>query len=88
MTAPRLIWRPVLSPDGIPQLGGWAYSGKLVVGWVAVRIDGSYFWTINAVHTRHIVKGSGDAKSVAAGRRALTRAWRIWCDKAGLVHKQ
>lgn len=62
-----------------------AYSGKLSIGFVSLRIDGTYGWSLNAVHFRYITKGAGDTRDFATGRRALVRAWRRWCKHAGLT---
>lgn len=61
------------------------WSGDVVVGWVVVRLDGTVKWQVTGVFTKFIVKGYGNAKTMAGGRRALLRAWRAWCAAAGLT---
>lgn len=59
-----------------------AFSGAIIVGFVTQCTDGSFAWQITAVHMRYVAKGSGEAVSLAAGKRALARAWEIWRRKA------
>lgn len=75
-----ITWRPTMEGTCLT-----AYSGSLSIGFVIQRIDGSHAWQIDRVHTKYIVKGFGECRSLEAGCRALTRAWRIWCERAGLV---
>ncbi len=61
------------------------WSGEVIVGNVVTRLDGTIKWQVNGVFTKFIVKGYGNAKTMAGGRRALLRAWRAWCAAAGLT---
>ena len=62
-----------------------AYSGKLVIGMVVNRLDGTIGYTVNGVPMKWIGKGYGDVKSIASGKRAVERAWRQWLEAADLV---
>lgn len=77
---PRIKWK--IDEVSETQI---AYSGKLAIGFVCRRIDGSFGWQINAVHYKWITKGAGDTRDFSTGRRALVRAWRRWCRHAGLT---
>ena len=66
--------------------GGWyAYSGCIIVGMVVTQYDGNINWKVDAVHMKWVAKGYGDAKSIEAAKRALSRAWSKWLAKAGLA---
>lgn len=67
------------------QTEGWlAYSGDLPVAMVVVQFDGNVVWQIYGVQMKYTAKGYGDATSVAAAKRAVSRAWRVWLGRAGL----
>lgn len=61
-----------------------AYTGSIRVGTVIARTDGSVVWQIDAVSMRWIAKGFGETTSIAAGKRALARAWSKWLVRSGL----
>lgn len=63
----------------------WAYSGSLVIAMIGKRVDGSVYYSVQAVHTKWICKGHGEVKHLASARRAVERAWRKWLTAAGLV---
>ncbi len=79
MTRPKLRWVPLAGMERCLQ----AYSHKLCIGTVLEKMDVVH-WSMDGVKTKWIVKGYGDATSVDAGKRALARAWSIWCKRAGL----
>lgn len=62
-----------------------AYSGKLCIGHVVLRGDGTVGYTITGVHMKWVGKGYGDVKSVKAGKRAVLRGWNQWLQAAGLT---
>lgn len=65
--------------------GSWfAMSNRSDVGMVIARDDGSVVYKLTAVHWRGITKGSGEVKTLAAGKRAIERAWAAWLDAYGL----
>lgn len=65
--------------------GYWAYSGRLVVGMIGERSDGTVYYSMQAVHTKWICKGHGEVKHLASARRAIESAWLKWLTAAGLV---
>jgi hypothetical protein len=66
--------------------GTWfAYSGRLTIGMVVDRMDGTIGYTVTGIHVKWIAKGYGDVSSIASGKRAVDRAWRQWLEAAGFV---
>lgn len=63
----------------------WAYSGKLVIGMVFKRDDGTVGYTMQAVQMKLIGKGDGDVSSISAGKRAIERGWHQWLTAADLI---
>lgn len=62
-----------------------AISGDLEIGHVLRRsIDGQVVYKVDAVSTRWITKGHGEVASIESGKRAVARAWKAWCDLAGV----
>ncbi|MDR6432015.1 hypothetical protein [Brucella pseudogrignonensis] len=78
----RIVWKKH-SNDG-----WFAYSGRLIIGFVGQREDGTCFYKLDAVSTKWVTKGTGEVKSVAGAKRALTRAWRTWLTDAGLIGQE
>ncbi len=64
-----------------------AYSHELVFGHAIQRNDGSWHYTVDAVHMKWIGKGYGDVSSLASAKRAVERAWEQWLITAGLMSK-
>lgn len=62
----------------------FAYSGKLTIGMVVRRDDGTIGYSVTGVPMRWIGKGYGDVSSISSGKRAVERAWRQWLEAAGL----
>lgn len=62
----------------------WAHSGKLIIGYVTVRMDGTVGYSVTAVSTKYVTKGYGTVKTVKYGKRAVERAWRQWLEAAGI----
>lgn len=65
----------------------YALSGDMIVGMIGQRSDapGRWWWQIAAVHTKHIVAGSGEVRSAGAARKAVEKAWAAWLRHASLV---
>jgi hypothetical protein len=77
-TSPGLSWEA--SRDGVQ----YAKSGALTIGTVGRRVDGSVWYSVDAVSTRWIAKGHGEVKTFRSAKRAVERAWAAWLAEAGL----
>lgn len=76
---------------GMPSSGiMWiAYCGDLQAGSVGMREDGTGYYAVDSIDTRHIARNRNlDIRSVAAGKKAVERAWQRWIEAAGLVREQ
>lgn len=66
--------------------GSWvAYSGKMLIGLVVERDDGTVGYKIDNISMRWVGKAFGDVSSISSGKRAIERGWRRWLTAAGLV---
>jgi len=62
-----------------------AKVGKIIIGTVLVRTDGSIVWYVDGVTTKWICKGRGETTTIRAGKEALTRSWKRWLTQAGFI---
>lgn len=65
-----------------------AERGDMIVGRVVTRDDGVICWAMDAAYTKWICKGRGETHSIPYAKRAVSRAWKTWCDAHGLVPKE
>ncbi|MGV1944841.1 MULTISPECIES: hypothetical protein [unclassified Agrobacterium] len=68
------------------NMGIWyAFAGKLIIGIVVDRPDGTAAYDITGLIMSRAGKSRGDVSSISSGKRAIERGWRQWLRAAGLV---
>lgn len=77
----KLRWRV---DSGVGGRTAYAYLGNVTIGYIVERKPDEHVWQVSGVYMKWIAKGYGESKTFEAARRALTRAWRKWCERAGL----
>lgn len=75
----KLVWKEQPHPESLV-----GYAGKVDIAIVLRRNDSTIYWKVDGVFLKYLAKSSGEAKTMAAGKRAAERAWGQWLTAAGL----
>jgi hypothetical protein len=62
-----------------------ARCGRMRIGYVVRRDDGTWVYEVTAVHTKWLAKGYGEVASLKTAKAAVSRVWRKWLERAELV---